>query len=340
MIIVRSPMRLSLCGGGTDLPAYYRRHSGFLIAAAIDKYVYITLHQTFINELIVKYSRLERVRSADELQHPIIREALKLLEISALNLEITSMADIPAGAGLGSSGSFTTALLMVLHEYKKNLILPGELAAQACHVQIERAGEATGKQDQYIAAYGGLTSLQFLPNETVQVAPVKISSEALYNLEDGLMLFFTGYGPTTPDAALDPGEAGPYKTSPLNSTPDRPSGQLEQAMIERLHQAKELTYQTQEAFESGNVHKFGELMNAQWERQKQRGGVNNPDIDRWYDLAITNGAIGGRLIGSGGAGFLLFYTEDTTRLRRAMAPTGLREVRFRFDFEGARTLIQ
>src|SRR5580704_12740619 len=167
MIIARSPLRLSLGGGGTDLPSYYREHGGFLIAAAIDKYVYITIHQTFITDLIIKYSHMERVASVDEIQHPIVREALKLVGIKETNLEISSMADIPAGTGLGSSGSFTTALLKALHTYRKNLVHPGELAAQACEIEIDRLGEPIGKQDQYIASYGGITCFRFLPNNQV-----------------------------------------------------------------------------------------------------------------------------------------------------------------------------
>src|SRR6201985_2452639 len=193
MIIVRSPLRISLGGGGTDLPSYYQEHSGFLVAAAIDKYVYITLHRTFVQELIVKYSKLERVSSVKEIEHPIIREELFMVGVDAPFLEITSMADIPAGTGLGSSGSFTTALLKALHAHKKNIVHPQGLAEQACQIEIERLGERFGKQDQYIAAYGGLTCFQFLPNGHVEAYPLKIDAETLYNLEDNLLLFFTGY---------------------------------------------------------------------------------------------------------------------------------------------------
>src|SRR5262249_15142625 len=184
MIITRSPLRISLGGGGTDLPSYYQKHTGFLIAAAIDKYVCITLHHTFVPELIVKYSRLERVKSADEVQHPIIREALRLTGVDGSGLEITSMADIPAGTGLGSSGSFTTALLKALHTYRKNLVHPRELAEQACHIEIDRLREPIGKQDQFIAAFGGLTCFEFLPDDSVRAWPLKIDNETLYNLED------------------------------------------------------------------------------------------------------------------------------------------------------------
>jgi D-glycero-alpha-D-manno-heptose-7-phosphate kinase len=326
MIITRSPLRISLGGGGTDLPSYYRKHSGFLIAAAIDKYVYITLHQTFVQELSVKYSRLERVGGVDEVQHPIIREALRLVEIQGPYLELTSMADIPAGTGLGSSGSFTTALLKALHTYKKNLMHPRDLAEQACHIELDLLGEPIGKQDQYIAAYGGLTCFQFLPNDQVEAWPLKIDTETLYNLEDNLLLFFTGYS---------------RSASSILKEQDDKSKQRDQSMVDNLHFVKELGYQSKDALEAGDLRHFAELMNVHWEYKKQRSGaMSNADINTWYDLAMANGALGGKLIGAGGGGFLMFYAEDKTRLRHAMARTSLREVRFRFDFEGTKVVIQ
>src|SRR5262249_54115243 len=177
MIIARSPLRISLGGGGTDLPSYYERFGGFLLAAAIDKYVYITLHETFVPDLILKYSKLERVTRVEDIEHPIIREALKLVGVEPGYLELTSMADIPAGTGLGSSGSFTTALLKALHTHKKNLVHPHELAEQACHIEIDRLGEPIGKQDQYIAAYGGLTCFQFLPNDEGKAWPLEAGTD-------------------------------------------------------------------------------------------------------------------------------------------------------------------
>src|SRR5437773_8318538 len=167
MIIVRSPLRISLGGGGTDLPSYYRKHSGFLIAAAINKYVYITIHETFVNDLIIKYSKLERVPNAESIEHPIFREAIKLLGIEQTNIEIASMADIPAGTGLGSSGSFTTALLKALHTWQRNVISPHTLAEQACHIEISLLREPVGKQDQFIAAYGGVTCFEFNRDDSV-----------------------------------------------------------------------------------------------------------------------------------------------------------------------------
>src|SRR5215212_2458260 len=318
MIITRSPLRISLGSGGTDLPSYYRKHSGFLIAAAIDKYVYMTLHQTFVQELIVKYSRLERVPSAAELQHPIIREALDMVGIAGPYLELTSMADIPAGTGLGSSGSFTTALLKALHTYKKNLVHPQDLAEQACQIELDRLKEPIGKQDQYIAAFGGLTCFQFLPNGHVEAWPLKIDTETLYNLEDNLLLFFTGYS---------------RSASSILKEQDDKSKERDQSMVDNLHFVKELGYQSKEALESGDLRHFADLMNVHWEHKKQRSGaMSNLDINHWYELAMENGALGGKLIGAGGGGFLMFYAEDKARLRHAMAQTGMREIRFRFDF--------
>lgn len=326
MIITRSPLRISLGGGGTDLPSYYRKHSGFLIAAAIDKYVYITLHQTFVEDLIIKYSKMERVPHADQIQHPIIREAMRVVGIDGSYLEMTSMADIPAGTGLGSSGSFTTALLKALHTYKKNLMHPRDLAEQACDIEINRLEEPIGKQDQYIAAFGGLTCFQFLPNDHVEVRPLKIETETLYNLEDNLLLFFTGYSRSASGILRDQ---------------DTRSKQADQSMIDNLHFIKELGYKSKDALESGDLRGFANLMHTHWEYKRRRsGGMSNEQIDQWYELAIANGALGGKLIGAGGGGFLMFYTEDKTRLRHAMVQAGLQEVRFRFDFEGTKVVIQ
>jgi D-glycero-alpha-D-manno-heptose-7-phosphate kinase len=326
MIFTRSPLRISLGGGGTDLPSYYRKHTGFLIAAAIDKYVCITLHQTFVEELIIKYSKLERVRNIAEVQHPIIREALGVVGTDGAFLEITSMADIPAGTGLGSSGSFTTALLKALHTYKKNLIHPRELAEQACHIEIDRLGEPIGKQDQYIAAYGGLTCFQFLPNDEVEAWPLQIDQKTLYNLEDNLLLFFTGYS---------------RSASSILKEQDTKSKERDRSMVDNLHFVKDLGYQSKEALEAGDLRRFADLMKVHWEHKKQRSGsMSNGDIDRWYDLAMANGALGGKLIGAGGGGFLMFYAEEKTRLRKVMAENGLREVRFRFDFEGTKVVSQ
>ncbi len=326
MIIVRSPLRISLGGGGTDLPSYYRDHSGFLIAGAIDKYVYITLHQTFVQDLIIKYSKMERVKNIDEIEHPIIREALRHLHVEAPHLEITSMADIPAGTGLGSSGSFTTGLLKALHTLKKNLIHPRELAEEACHIELNLLKEPIGKQDQYIAAYGGLTCFRFLPNGEVEAWPLAIDQETLYNLEDNLLLFFTGYS---------------RSASEILKEQDHRSKKNDHDMIANLHFIKELGFQSKDALEKGDLHTFAELMNVHWEHKKKRSGqMSNTKIDEWYELARSNGALGGKMIGAGGGGFLMFYAQDKMKLRHTMREAGLFEVRFRFDFYGTQVIAQ
>ena len=326
MIITRSPLRISLGGGGTDLASYYEEHSGFLIAAAIDKYVYITLHHTFVEDLIVKYSKLERVRDASELEHPIIREAMRLLGVAGPGLELTSMADIPAGTGLGSSGSFTTALLKALHTDQKALVHPRDLAEEACRIEIDILKEPIGKQDQYIAAFGGVTSFRYMPNGQVEVKPVKMDTETLYNLEDNLLLFFTGYSRSAGSILKDQNDKSKKNDS---------------SMIDNLHFVKDLGRRSLAALESGDLGALAEHMNIHWERKKQRsGGMSNPKIDEWYELGRKNGALGGKLVGAGGGGFLLFYAEDKVKLRHAMRGAGLKEVRFRFDFEGTKVVVQ
>lgn len=326
MIITRSPLRISLGGGGTDLPSYYREHGGFLVAGALDKYVYLTLHRTFVPDLIVKYSKLERVATADQLEHPIIREAFGLLKMDGRSLELTSMADIPGGTGLGSSGSFTTALLKLLHAANKNLISPAELAEQACHIEIDRLGEPIGKQDQYIAAVGGITAFTFHKDGRVDYRPAKISEEALFNLEDNLLLFFTGYSRSASGILKDQNDK---------------SKANDQAMLDNLHFTKDLGYQSLTALESDNLEEFARLMDVHWQRKKVRSsGMSNQHINDWYDHAMAHGALGGKLIGAGGGGFLMFYAADKKMLRRAMREKGLQEVRFRFDFEGTKVVAQ
>lgn len=326
MIITRSPLRITLGGGGTDLPSYYREHSGFLIAAAIDKYVYLTLHQTFVQELIIKYSKMERVQTVEEVQHPIIREALKLVGVEAPYLEITSMADIPAGTGLGSSGSFTTALLKALHTLKKNLVHPATLAEQACEIEMNRLAEPVGKQDQYVAAFGGVTCFQFMPDGRVAAWPLKVDQETLYNLEDNLLLFFTGYS---------------RSASAILKEQDVKSKKADKAMIDNLHFVKDLGKQIQKTLEQADLREFARLMDVHWQQKKQRSqGMSNPEINDLYDYALANGALGGKLVGAGGGGFLMFYAEDKAKLRRAMREKSLRELRFRFDFEGTKVIVQ
>ena len=324
MIIGRSPLRISLGGGGTDLPSYYRIHGGFVVSAAITQYVHVTMHRTPLKELLIRYSQIERPARAEDVKHPIIREALKITGITEPNIEITSMADIPAGTGLGSSGSFTTCLLKVLHKHKRQFIHPRELAELACHIEIDLLKEPVGKQDQYIAAFGGVTVFEFRSDDSVVARSVAASEETLDLLEDNLVLVSTGV----------------YRAaSEVLQEQDEKSRKNDQAMIDNLHYVKDLGHRSLEAIESGNLGNFGLLMHEHWEHKKKRSKVmSNPDIDRWYALGLENGAVGGKLIGAGGGGFLMFYTEQKSRLRKALREEGLMEVKLAFDFEGTKLL--
>jgi D-glycero-alpha-D-manno-heptose-7-phosphate kinase len=269
---------------------------------------------------------MEEVDRIDDIKHPLIREALRLVGWEDLRLEITSMADVPAGTGLGSSGSFTTALLKALHVSQKNLVHTAELAEQACKIEIDILKEPVGKQDQYIAAFGGITCFRFLPNGQVEVWPLKISQRTLYDMEDHLLLFFTGY-------TRSAGE--------ILKEQDVRSKQNDPEMIANMHFVKQLGRDIKDALEGDNLTRFGELMNTHWEYKKGRSkSMSNERINHWYELAMANGALGGKLIGAGGGGFLMFLCEERARLRQVLTDEGLEEVRFRFDFEGTKVILQ
>ena len=325
MIIVRSPLRVTLGGGGTDLRSYYGEHEGFLIAAAIDRYVYVTVIKPFTPGIYLKYSKIEHVDTIDEVQHPIVREALKQFDFGMPQIEITTLADIPAGTGLGSSGSFTTALLRALHAEARSIIHPRELAEQACHIEIDRLGEPVGKQDQYIAAFGGATCFTFHKDGSVEAVPLAIDDEIRYALEDNLLLFFTGFS---------------RSASAILKDQDQRTKGHDSSMIDNLHYVKDLGLRSKTTLEKGDLAGFGRLMHEHWEHKRKRsGGMSNPQIDTWYNLALNNGAIGGKLIGAGGGGFLMFYAEDKVRLRHTMHMAKLPEVRFHFDFEGTKVVV-
>jgi D-glycero-alpha-D-manno-heptose-7-phosphate kinase len=324
LIITRSPLRISLGGGGTDLPSYYRKHGGFVLSAAINQYVYITINEAFRPRIILKYSKLEDVERWEDIQHPIFREALRLTGVMGPYLEIVSLSDIPAGTGLGSSGSFTTALLRALHTMKRSFVPPHELAEQACHIEIDLLHEPVGKQDQYIAAFGGITCFEFLPDDKVVAEPLKIAPETLANLEDNLLLFFTGASRSAAEVLRDQ---------------DTRTRENASEMLENLHLTKCLGHESRDALLAGDLRKFAEIMHVHWEHKKKRSpGMSSGFIDEMYELARSHGALGGKLIGAGGGGFLLLYTEDKTRLRSAMRSAGLREVRMQFDFSGTSVL--
>ncbi len=325
MIITRSPLRITLGGGGTDLPSYYRAHGGFLIAAAIDKYVYVTVMRPFQPGIFLKYSQLEHVDAVTDVRHPIIREAVRMMEFRTPQIEVTTLADIPAGTGLGSSGAFTTALLKALYAHRRRLLHPNELAEMACDIEINKLGEPIGKQDQYIAAYGGVTCFTFDRDDRVEAEPLRVGMDTLFNLEDDLLLFFTGFSRS----------AGSILDDQKQRTEKHDAD-----ILTNLHYVKDLGLRSRVALERGETAEFGALMHEHWQHKKRRSTVmSNPHIDEWYDLGIRNGAIGGKLVGAGGGGFLMFYAEDHRRLRSAMTKAGLEEVRFRFDFEGTKVLF-
>lgn len=325
MIIARSPLRVTFGGGGTDLASYYSEHEGFVVAAAIDRYVYVTVTRPFSAGIYLKYSALEHVDEVADIKHPIIREVLALENLRTPQIEITTLADIPAGTGLGSSGSFTTALLKALYAYRHKVAQPQELAELACRIEIDRLGEPVGKQDQFIASFGGITCFTFHKDHRVTVEPLRISMPTMFDLEDNLLLFFTGFN---------------RSASSILKSQDARSQARDPEILDNLDYVKALGYRSKAALECGDLVQFGELMHEHWEHKKRRsGGMSNPQIDRWYSLAMSNGAIGGKLVGAGGGGFLMFYAADRRQLRQTMVEAGLQEVRFRFDFDGAKVVL-
>jgi D-glycero-alpha-D-manno-heptose-7-phosphate kinase len=325
VIITRSPLRVSLGGGGTDLPSYYEGHGGFLLAAAINKYVYVTVNRPFQEGITLKYTQVENCNEISDVSHPIIREALKIMNLKTPQIEISAIADIPSGTGLGSSGSFTTGVLKALFAHYRRNIHPHELARLACSIEIDKLKEPVGKQDQYIAAFGGITSFSFQPDGTVLSEPLAISTETLHNLEDNLLLFFTGIS---------------RSASSILSDQDKKSKANNEAMIDNLHFVKELGYKSRDALLNADTKYFGELMHEHWEHKRGRSqGMTNEFINDAYEAAIKNGAIGGKLVGAGGGGFLMFYAHDKEKLRASMSSFGLEEVRFQFDFEGTKVIL-
>ena len=325
MIIARSPLRISLGGGGTDLPSYSNQFGGYLIAAAINKYVYVTVNRPFQPGIILKYSLIENEKEINSLSHPIFRESLRSLNLRSPQIEITSIADIPSGTGLGSSGSFTTALLKALYSHYRKTLHPKSLAELACEIEVVQLGEPIGKQDQYIAAYGGITEFKFNKDGTVDSSPLDLSLKTVHELEDNLLLFFTGIS---------------RSASKILNDQVRKSEANDEEMIENLHFIKGLGLRSKDALLLGDTLKFGEILNEHWERKRSRStGMTNEFIDNAYKKAMRSGAVGGKLVGAGGGGFLMFYANDKDRLRASMNEIGLEEVRFQFDFEGTKVIL-
>lgn len=325
MLITRTPLRIPLGGGGTDLPSYYRREGGFVLSAAIQKYVYIAVNETFTPDYLIKYSETERVDSIDEINHRIVRAVLQRHPIGP-GIEIDSIADIPAGTGLGSSGTFTVGLLKALYAFTHEHISAGALAEEACHIEIEALDQPVGKQDQYIAAFGGLTNFEFHPDGSVTASSLDISKDTLYDLSENLVMFFTGYSRAAVSVLADQKERSEHGDA---------------AMLQNLAFIKKTGLEIKRCLEAGDTTGFAALMHEHWLRKRSRSaGMTNEAINRWYDIALASGAIGGKLVGAGGGGFLLFYAADTAKLRFAMANEGLTEVRFAFDLDGSTVLAR
>jgi len=325
MILTRSPLRISLGGGGTDLQSYYGKFGSFFISAAIDKYVYLMLNRMFKPGFLIKYSKLEEVKNINDIEHPIIRVVMQKYMPHESGIEIVSTADIPAGTGLGSSGSFSTALLKSVYSFNHMIIPKQRLAEEACEIEINLLNEPIGKQDQYIATYGGITCFEIDTDGNVEVRPLQISEETRYELEDNLLLFFTGYS---------------RNASEVLKIQNQNTINKDQAMIENLHFVKKLGLDSKKALEKGNVEEFSELMNVHWEHKKKRANtMSNDRINYLYELALKNGALGGKLIGAGGGGFLMFYAANKKLLRKTMYAEGLQEVHFHFDYSGTRAVL-
>jgi D-glycero-alpha-D-manno-heptose-7-phosphate kinase len=320
VIFSRAPLRISLGGGGTDLPSYYREHGGFLVSGAIDKYVYMLTHTVFQRRYRMKYSELEEVDEISQIRHPILREGL-LRHWCGSPLEIASVADVPAGTGMGSSGAYTVCLLKGLVRARHTSISPGDLAEAACGIEMDVLGEPVGKQDPYVAAHGGICAYTFHPDGHVDVEPLELDPDVLRRLRERLLLFYTGEARSASKVLLDQ---------------DRRSKAGDRQMIENLHRTKELGHQICELLKGGDLDAYAGLMHEHWEHKRRRSpGMANAHIDGLYELARDNGAIGGKLVGAGGGGFLLVYVRHPEETREAMVAAGASELAFDFEFGGA-----
>ena len=326
MIITRAPLRLPLGGGGTDLPTYYSRYGGYLVSAAIDKYVYILVNPRFEDSIRVSYSKTEIVDTVDEIEHPIVREAMRLVGVGR-GLEIISVADLPANTGLGSSGSFTVALLHALHTFRREHLPPQELAEEAFHIEAEILGEPLGKQDQYIAALGGICAMEIDRQGQVRAQPLATSHALSQEFENTVLMFYTGMQRRASDILS--GQSAALSAGARKVT-------------ESLNLIKELGYQTREALQQGNLDCFGEIMHRHWEAKRQMSDkISGSQIDHWYHIARESGALGGKIVGAGGGGFLMLYCDNGAKphLREAMTQQGLHEMPYHIDFEGSKVII-
>ncbi|MGD0294680.1 MAG: galactokinase [Terracidiphilus sp.] len=326
MIITRTPFRITLGGGGTDLPSFYREHGGFVLAVAIDKYMYMNVNTPIVDDMIrVRYSKAETVRHVDEIEHSLAREAMKFFKMTS-GLEIVSIADIPAGTGMGSSSCYLIGLLKALHTLSQRQVSAQELAEEACYIELNRMEKPIGKQDQYMAAFGGLTRLDIDRQGTVDATRLELGSEILEELERNLLLFYTGQ---------------PRDATLILAAQDDATKRNERDVVTSLLEIKEIGYEICDCIQAGNLARFGKLMDLHWQVKKRLSKeITNPRIDAWYELAKQNGALGGKITGAGGGGFLTVYCEQSkVALRDAMRKAGLRELGYRFDFEGCKVVF-
>lgn len=361
MIVVRAPFRLPLGGGGTDLPSYYHKYEGSLITAAINKYMYININEpAIVNKIKINYSKVEMVNidALNEIKHEIVRETLKYLNINR-PLEISSMADLSAGTGMGSSSSYTVGLLKGLNTMIRKFNSIQELAEEACKIEIDFIGKPIGKQDQYASAFGGILQLEIDTLGKVNVTPLKLEQETIYELENRLMMFYTNIerdaneilGEQSRKIAGEKSEVGGQRS--VGSGENVRQGEKEKwsngivesksnSTIEAMHKIKEIGYEVKEALIKGDVCSFGRLLNEHWLVKKSVSSkMSNLQIDDWYDLAMKNGALGGKVMGAGGGGFMLFCVGNGKRkyLRKTLEDAGLRYMDFKFDWEGVKTLV-
>jgi D-glycero-alpha-D-manno-heptose-7-phosphate kinase len=324
MIICRSPLRISLGGGGTDIPSYYEKYEGRVISAAINKYVFTTIIVPYVDGIFLKYSNSENVEKIKDIKHPIIREVLKNYKNISKRIEITTLADIPSGTGLGSSGSFTNSLIKALQELQHKKVSNRNLAEESCKIEIDNLKRPVGKQDQYISSFGGLKNFKFKKNGKVLVENINIKKKTIIKLEDNLLLFFTGFT---------------RSSSKILGKQDNQTKNSQKKIIDNLHEVKKIGEETSKLFEKGNLYDFGELLNYHWKKKLERSKeISNEKINFMYNEALKNGAIGGKLVGAGGGGFLMFYTEDKEKLRNKMRKLKINELNFDFDYEGTKIL--
>ncbi|MCR4284519.1 MAG: hypothetical protein NUV97_00560 [archaeon] len=324
MIVSRAPLRLSLGGGGTDLPFFSKRYGGNLTSVAINKYIYIILQKRpFYNNFLIRYSQTELVDEIDKITHTRVREALKYLNITE-PLEITSVADVPAGTGLGSSGTFLVALLKALHTYKGEEVSSFKLAEEAADIEMNILDEPIGKQDQYLAAFGGLINLDISKTGKVIVSPIDISSKSIKELEDNLLLFSTGIKHSATEIISE----------------QKKNLESDEEKMAQMKVIQELGNDIKRELEKGDVKKFGRWLNVHWETKKKFSkNMSNKRIDELYEIGLKNGALGGKIVGAGGGGFLMFYCDgDKDKIRSAMAKENLRELKFNFDHEGCKVI--